>query len=129
MINKYCICLFCFNRSSFKKGGHLSQDLKKLKDMLLFVIDPPGPGRIGDHHFHTSCPSVRHKNHATTIIVSKTKQNYHATWDLVGHNIRKTFTCYVTKKFCIFVMASHDIFRISVLTDINQHSTYSRYET
>ena len=41
-------------------------------------IDPPGPGHIGAHYFHTLCPSVR-------LSVLSKKTRYNVKWGLVGH--------------------------------------------
>ena len=45
------------------------------------LIDPPGPGRIGGHHFHV------HVRLSGKQISPTMKQNAHfnAKWDLVGH--------------------------------------------
>ena len=44
-------------------------EISEYKTLFMALIDPPGPGRIGGHYFHTGCPSVRHKNqkHATAL--------------------------------------------------------------
>ena len=41
--------------------------------VLKIVFDPPGPGRISGHYFHTGCPSVRPSQKTKTCYSLKTK--------------------------------------------------------